>query len=111
MLPPVGDSLFPSSYFDRHRDVSKTWKMQYNKLTVHIDGKYSIVDSITVNNNIVIVTGHNLKIARVKDEWYEDVDDPEPIIKTLSNVETRPDIFTFWQRLPETIPRYNYYKE
>ena len=85
--------------------------MPYTKLVVHIDGTYSTVDSVCVKNNLVIVTGSRLRVARVKEEWYEDVHDPEPIIKTLINLEPRPDIFTFWQRLPETTPRYNYYKE
>jgi len=59
----------------------------------------------------VIVTGVLIKIARLKDEWYEDVENPESLIKQIKKTKIKADIFTFWQRLPETKPKYSYYME
>ena len=45
------------------------------------------------------------------DEWFEDVTDPEALIETARESGLRPDLVTFWQRLPETTPRFRYYLE
>lgn len=52
-----------------------------------------------------------LRIARLEKEWYGDVNDPASVIAALASSELRPDLFTFWQRVPETQPRYTYYLE
>lgn len=57
------------------------------------------------------ITGKFIKTARMAEEWYKDIDDPTFFIKNLKNSNARADIFTFWQRLPETKPKYNYYME
>jgi len=59
----------------------------------------------------IIIEGKFPKIARLADEWYEDVDDPERLRKRLSEEKIHADIFTFWQRLPEIEPLYDYYCE
>jgi hypothetical protein len=85
--------------------------MKYEKITIDIKGKDVTVDSVRINNNLLIVTGCLMRVARLKDEMCEDVDDPELIVQTLRDLRPRPDIFTFWQRLPETTPKYNYNME
>jgi hypothetical protein len=57
------------------------------------------------------ITGKFIKTARMAEEWYKDIDDPAFFIKNLKNSNARADILTFWQRLPETKPKYNYYME
>src|SRR5208283_2935969 len=42
-------------------------------------------------------------------EWSNDVSNPETIVNILRKYKI--DIFTFWQRLPDITPRYNYYME
>lgn len=64
-----------------------------------------------IDKKEIIVTGKLIKVARIAEEWYEDVDDPTSVIGKLKNSKTKVDIFTFWQRLPETKPKYNYYLE
>lgn len=54
------------------------------------------------------IKGKFIKIARIKDDWYIDVEDPSFITEKIKG---KADIFTFWQRLPETKPKYNYYLE
>jgi hypothetical protein len=51
-------------------------------------------------------------VAQLEDEWFEDVADPESVIRTLSGAAgLKPDVFTFWQRVPELEPKYPYHLE
>ncbi len=51
-------------------------------------------------------------VVGLEDDWYEDVRDPESVIKTLkASRGFKPDIFTFWQRLPDVDPKYPFYVE
>ncbi|MEM2178857.1 MAG: hypothetical protein QW272_08580 [Candidatus Methanomethylicaceae archaeon] len=49
-----------------------------------------------------------LKIARLKNEWLEDIEDPYFYIRSLKGVA---DIFTFWQRPPNIKPKYKFHME
>lgn len=69
------------------------------------------VSLVLVNNKEITVSGKFVKIARLEEEWYEDIDDPVSLISKLKNSNVRADIFTFWQRLPDTKPKYSYYME
>src|SRR4051794_7487958 len=64
-----------------------------------------------IHDRDVSVTGNLVKLGRLEQEWYEDVGDPAPIIAELSKGRSKADLFTFWQRLPDTTPRYPYYME
>ena len=59
------------------------------------------------------IEGNLLRIARIPEECedYVDVDDPEKVVCGLRKVRPRPDLFNFWQRLPETQPKFPYYME
>ncbi len=51
-------------------------------------------------------------VVGLEDDWYEDVRDPESVIETLRTSHGfKPDIFTFWQRLPDVDPRYPFHIE
>lgn len=58
-----------------------------------------------------IVTGKRVKVARLEDEWYVDVDDPAALIAALQAKPETPDVLSFWQRLPDTEPRHSYRME
>ena len=64
-----------------------------------------------VNGKRILIEGEIPRIARLEQEWYEDVEDPRTLINQLSKSEPRPDILTFWQRLPDTEPKYSYRME
>lgn len=69
---------------------------------------------IRVLNHDLVVAGTLLKVARLEQEWYEDVDEPEDMIGALASgpgAGSRADLFTFWQRLPDVTPRYDYHLE
>jgi hypothetical protein len=62
-------------------------------------------------DNTVVFSGNVLKTARLRGEWYVDLDQPEGIVQALKEEQSGPDIFTFWQRLPNTCPKHSYYME
>lgn len=66
---------------------------------------------MVADNNKMIVTGRFLKIVQFREEWDTDVDDPEIVIKEIKASGINADIFTFQQRLPESIPKFNYTME
>lgn len=61
------------------------------------------------------ISGRVIRTARLTDEWYRDVEDPELLIERLKaerrKGQLNADIFTFWQRLPEINRKYNYFTE
>ena len=43
--------------------------------------------SFRISDKEIIITGKLIKEARIKDEWYEDVENPEAIIRALENAK------------------------
>jgi hypothetical protein len=64
-----------------------------------------------INGKRILIEGTIPRIARLEQEWYEDIEDPKTLINELARTESRPDILTFWQRLPDTEPKYSYTME
>lgn len=59
----------------------------------------------------IVIDGKIPRIARLAEEWFEDVQNPEALINSLRESNRRADILTFWQRLPDTQPKYSYCME
>lgn len=56
-----------------------------------------------------IISGRILRIASIKDEDDLDLPDPHAIIDRLrARIAGRVDIFTFCQRLPDVVPKYDF---
>jgi len=85
-------------------------RMTY-KDRINVRGIQTLVDAIQVDNKALIISGQLIKMAKLKDEWCEDVHNPEAVIRILKDSSVRIDLFSFWQRLPETAPTYDYYRE
>lgn len=66
---------------------------------------------IQVNGKSFLIQGRSIRVARLEDEWYEDLQDPEVIKASLRDLIPSPDVLTFWQRLPDVVPRYRYCME
>jgi Acetyltransferase (GNAT) domain len=64
-----------------------------------------------INGKSILVNGKIPRIARLEQEWCEDVEDPKTLIYELRKTEPRPDILTFAQRLPDLEPKYAYQME
>jgi hypothetical protein len=56
----------------------------------------------------VAVGGRLLRIGRLDGDKYKFLDDPEAMLTALRDSETRIDLFTFMQRLPDTAPKFSY---
>src|SRR5262249_3555442 len=78
------------------------------------------VDGASVKLKYVNVCGQTLAVSRrgpisvvsLEDEWYENLNDPDEVISSLrGNPGFKPDIFTFWQRLPNIEPKYPFHTE
>jgi hypothetical protein len=56
----------------------------------------------------VVVQGRFCRVAHLNGEGYKFLVNPESAIAALRDSNTRADLFTFLQKLPETSPRYPY---
>jgi hypothetical protein len=74
-----------------------------------IKGQPAKVECVEINGQSFAITRGALTIVSLEDEWYDDVRDPERVIQLLEeSQEFKPDIFTFWQRMPDIKPKYPY---
>jgi len=63
---------------------------------------------MTICGKDIRVSGRLIRIARLEGDKYEFPDDPEQVLAGLRRSGTRIDLFTFLQRLPESLPKYSY---
>ena len=80
-------------------------------IEISVKGSWVTVPAINIAGHTVITTGKLLRIAAINDHyWMEhDIDNPDLYIERLNRSgSSRPDIFTFLNRLPETLVRYPY---
>ncbi len=82
---------------------------------ISVRGKWVEVPSLSVNGQIIIVTGQWIKIASLHDEdWIEaELADPDACVREISKRSNAPraDILTFSQKVPSTAPRYPFRME
>ncbi len=71
-------------------------------------GKPVKLDCVKIDGQVYTITKGPATVVSLEDEWYEDVKNPEAVIAALSEAEFKPDIFTFWQRLPDLQPKFSY---
>jgi hypothetical protein len=64
-----------------------------------------------VFNKEIKITGRLIKTVQLKEEWDEDIENPEEFIRELKRNRIKGDIFTFCQRLPKSKPEFNYHIE
>src|SRR6266487_1240071 len=91
--------------------TGKAGQVDLGKKDILLRGKSTHVTSIVVDDKEIVITGGLVKTARLAEEWCQDVEAPEPMVEAITKSKVKADIFTFWQRLPEIEPKYNYYVE
>lgn len=67
-------------------------------------------NELTIDDKPISITGSWLKTAQLRDEWHHDINDPVAFVSELSK-RSNADVFSFWQRPPNTEPRFTYYYE
>jgi hypothetical protein len=61
---------------------------------------------VSVRGRDVRVDGRWIRIARIHGDKYRFLEDPESLIAGLRQCGSRIDLFTFMQKLPESVPKY-----
>jgi hypothetical protein len=92
------------------------WNPQMISATqqISVKGKKREVPAFNLGNVIIVTKGRIVKIAEIFDEYWileDSLPDPKQVIQYLQNIEPRPDLFTFSQRVPDTLPRYTFHME
>lgn len=77
-----------------------------------VKGQPSKIECAKLLGQTYTITRGPFNVVGLEDEWYEDVRDPAAVIEALrEHRDLRADVFTFWQRLPDLVPRYGYYHQ
>jgi hypothetical protein len=77
-----------------------------------VKGQPMQLECVDIDGQTYAVNRRSVTILGLEDEWFDDVRDPEAVIKVLKNSKGfKPDIFTFWQRLPDLEPKYSHHVE
>jgi hypothetical protein len=77
-----------------------------------IKGVPSRISCLEINGQTYAVTRGAVTVVGLEDDWYADEADPESVIDVLRrHREFTPDLFTFWQRWPDVVPRHRYHQE
>jgi hypothetical protein len=69
------------------------------------------LDAVRAENKAFILSGRFIRTARLKNEWQEDVGNPDRVIRELKASPAKIDLLRFWQRIPESEPKYGIYHE
>lgn len=77
-----------------------------------VNGRMTTVHCVEALGHTMVVEGTAYRTARLEDEWFEDLANATQVIQQLRALPGGPpDLFTFWQRLPELEPRHDYLTE
>lgn len=77
-----------------------------------VDGRPATLRCARLLGRTFIVSGSTCTTLRLEDEWFEDLDDPQAVIEAAAcELHPRPDLFTYWQRVPDTQPRHGFHTE
>jgi hypothetical protein len=85
--------------------------MKTFRIETIVDGRPAHLECFEFGGQTYSLTRGALTIARLEDEWYEDVRDPESVVAGLRASHVGVDIFSFWQRVPDTVPHFDFYAE
>jgi len=79
--------------------------------TIRCKGVSMRVDAVRAENKGFVISGSFIRTAALTNEWQQDVQNPETVIRELKSSAARVDLLRFWQRIPESSPKYRYYHE
>jgi hypothetical protein len=81
---------------------------------IQVRGKAVRVSSTRIDGRTVVASGGWLKIAAVMGEEFvegDTVPQPDVFVSKLKQSGLKADLFTFAEKVPDVVPRYDYYKE
>ena len=87
--------------------------MRWMAIAAHLTtGQPVKIACVEICGQTYAIANGPVTVLSLEDDWFEDVVDPEEVIETLKqSAGFKPDIFTFWQRLPEVEPKHSFHVE
>jgi hypothetical protein len=90
--------------------------MRTRTIEVSVKGKWVSVPAVDFDGRTVIARGRWVKLAQIHDEWWmeTELENPESLLDRLKKQNSQglhADIFTFAQKVPGSLPKYEYVKE
>ena len=83
----------------------------FTKETI-IRGQPASIQCLEIDGQTFSIDRGPITVIGLEDDWYEDVRDPAAAVGVLKGVKSiHPDLFTFWQRMPDVEPRFPYHRE
>ena len=87
--------------------------MTDHSIEISVKGKWIRVPALDVNGRKVVVRGKWIRVAAIHDEFWQEsaIEDPGLWVRKLKEQKLgalHADIFTFTQKLPATLPKYQY---
>jgi hypothetical protein len=82
--------------------------------TVRVKGVPRLFNAVRVKEQTFVISGSIIRTAALrkeKEEWLEDLENPEEVVQILKKSPARIDLLRFWQRIPESKPKFKYYFE
>lgn len=76
-----------------------------------IEGQPARIHCLEIDGQTYSLSRGLATIVCLEDEWFDDVRDPYSVIAELKQSPVHADIFTFWQRLPDTQPQFDFRTE
>jgi hypothetical protein len=76
-----------------------------------IKGQPRQIRCLDLLGHTFVVKGRVITTVGLEDDWYDDVQDPEVVVRALRALPNPPDLLTFWQRMPDVEPRHAYHTE
>lgn len=76
-----------------------------------VKGKPVRLECLEIGGQTYSLSRGAATVVQLEDEWYDDVENPGSVVAALKDSRPKADIFTFWQRLPDVEPRFDFYRE
>lgn len=87
-------------------------------MTASIFTKQTLIKGQPASIRCLDLLGHTFEVhggaitkVSLEDEWFDDIGDPQAVIRALQQLDRKPDLLTFWQRVPDVEPRHLYHVE
>lgn len=81
---------------------------------VSVKGKIQRVPAVLLDDIVIVTKGQLIRVGEVFDECWLDANslpDPFRVLERLRDIDQKPDIFTFAQRVPDTQPHFPFHME
>ncbi len=96
----------------KSNSLTTTQEMKVFTKETMVKGQPAKMDCMEIGGQIYAIARGPVTVVSLEDEWFEDVADPAAVVEALNeSAGFKPDIFTFWQRLPDLEPKHSFHTE